>query len=106
MMGVWVMRWFIGPPRLCREYRRYKAMHDEYVVTLLSDRVCITSPSGEFQLVLSKILKWRCNANYVLIYIMPRMFFIVPVRIAEQGFDIDRLKTTLTQHVGPAEVGR
>jgi len=101
-----VTAWLFQPWMLRRHYRRYQAIHDEQTVTLLDDGVRFVSAISESRLAWSKILKWRCNADYVLIYLMPRLFHMIPTRIAEQGFDMERLKAALAQHVGPAEWGR
>jgi len=108
VLAVWlVTMFFIRPWRRRREYRQYKAIHDEWVVTLLDDGIRFAWPDGEGLLPWSKIFKWRCNAGYVLIYTMPSLFCGIPTAgMAEQGFDMERLKAALAQHVGPAEWGR
>jgi len=100
--------WLIRPWTLRYQSRQYKAlaMHDEYVITLRVDGVRFALAGGESLLPWSKILKWRCNADCVLIYLMPYSFSIIPMRMAEQGFDMERLKAALAQHVGLAEWGR
>ena len=108
---IWVVAWLIGffvirPWTLRRRYRQSKMIHDEQVITLLDDGVRIASPGCENRLAWNKILKWRLGAGYVLIYAEPGAFFIIPTWIAEQGFDMERLKTALTQHVGPPELVR
>ena len=98
-----VVLWLVLPWMLRRHYRRYKAIHDEMVASLLDEGVRFTSPNGEARLSWDKILKWRCNTEYVLIYPAPRLIHIIPATVTTQGFNVERLKAALTQHVGPAE---
>ena len=85
-----------------RHYRKYKLLHQEMTVTLLDEGVRFDLPNGCAMLTWDLILKWRYDADYVLIYPMPRIYHLVPATVAEQGFDMERLKAALTQHVGPA----
>ncbi|MBH1965850.1 MAG: YcxB family protein [Comamonadaceae bacterium] len=97
------MHFVISPWLLRRHYRRYKAIQEEQVVSLHDDYVRFSSPDGESRLAWNKVLKWRHNADYVLIYPMPRLFYVVPTVVAGQGFDVDRLKAVLNQKVGAAK---
>ncbi|MET4575465.1 YcxB family protein [Ottowia thiooxydans] len=93
----------ISPWLLKRHYRRYKAIQEEQVVSLHDDYVRYSSPDGESRLAWNKVLKWRHNADYVLVYPMPRLYYVVPTAVAAQGFDVDRLKAVLNQKVGAAK---
>ena len=90
----------VSPVRARFHYRRYKAMHDEFTVELVEDGVRYTSPNGEATVPWNNILKWRQNENYILIYLSPRLFHIVPKSIVADGFDIPALINQLTRHVG------
>ena len=46
--------------------------------------------------------RWRQDERYILVYLMPRLFHVVPRRVAEQGFDVAALEAALARHVGPA----
>jgi len=41
-----------------------------------------------------KFLKWRQNDNYLLVYLMPRMYYIIPKSIEASGFDLAALTST------------
>jgi hypothetical protein len=47
------------------------------------------------------IFQWRQNNQFVLIYAMPRLFYLVPKSVAQQGFDISLLVQRLAEQVGP-----
>lgn len=101
-IGWSAMLYLVNPWLLRRHYRRYKAIQDELVVALLDDGLRFTASSGESRLTWDRIFKWRHDADYVLIYSMPRLYHVVPARVTAQGFDVARLKALLTCHVGPA----
>lgn len=93
-------RFVVSPLLARRHYRRYKAMHEEFVVELADDGVRFASPSGDGKITWDKVYKWRQNHGLVLIYPMPRLFHIVPKAVAAQGFDLQALTNGLLRHVG------
>jgi len=107
-IGYWIAvvlaRMYLIIPRKARNsYRRYKLMQEnEFELVVLDDGIRLTSSTGESRLQWNKFLKWRCNADYVLIYTAPSLFLVFPGRtLATQGFDIAGFKDLLTRHIGP-----
>jgi len=88
-------------------YWRYRRNHNEFEVAVRDDGIRFTSSNGENRLEWSSLRKWRCDSDYVVIYVAPRRFLIVPCfvivpcAVGLQGFDIEGLKAALTGHVGP-----
>ena len=95
-----VGRYILLPILARRHYRKYKAIHEEFTIELLNDGVRFSSPDADGKLTWNKMLKWRENKNYILIYPMPRLFHIVPKSIASNGFDLKVLTDGLLQHIG------
>ncbi|MEK6663107.1 MAG: YcxB family protein [Pseudomonadota bacterium] len=95
-----VGRYILSPVLARRHYRKYKAIHEEFTIELLNDGVRLSSPDADGKLTWNKMLKWRENENYILIYPMPRLFHIVPKSIASNGFDLKGLTDGLLQHIG------
>lgn len=93
-------RYFITPLLGKRHYRKYKAIYDEFVIGLSDDGVCIEFSNAKGILPWSDILKWRENEEFLLIYLMPRLYHIVPKSIAQNGFDIALLVKSLNKNVG------
>jgi hypothetical protein len=46
------------------------------------------------------MLEWRQNDDYVLVYLMPRMYHIIPKSIEESRFDLKSLIAALGKKVG------
>ena len=93
-------RYVIAPILAKRHYRKYKAIHDEFIIGLSDDGVRIESSNAKGILPWSDILKWRENREFLLLYLMPRLYHIVPKSIAQQGFDIALLVNGLNKNVG------
>lgn len=93
-------RFVLTPLLARRHYRAYKAIQEEFGVELLDDGVRFTSPDAQGIVTWSKILKWRQDDRYLLIFPMPRLFHIIPKSVATQGFDLERLTSRLRQVVG------
>lgn len=95
-----VGRYLIAPILARRHYRKYKAIQDEFAVSVNDDGVCIESSNAKGLLPWGDILKWRANEEFLLLYVMPKLYHIVPKSIAQQGFDIALLVNLLNKNVG------
>lgn len=99
----WIYR-LIAEPLARRHYRRYPAMHQEQRVGLEDDGsgVCASSAMGESHLSWPLIIRWVDDSGYLLLFIQPRLYFIVPKRADPQGTVVTPLQALLRKHVGPA----
>lgn len=95
-----VGRYIASPILARRHYQKYKAIHQEFTIELLDDGVRFTSPDADGKLTWDKMLKWRENQDYILIYLMPQLYHIVPKSIVAGGFDVKLLTNGLSQYVG------
>ncbi|UJF24167.1 YcxB family protein [Suttonella sp. R2A3] len=86
-----------------RNYRKYKMIHKPITLSVHEDSVEFASKDYDSLIRWHNILKWRENEHYVLIYIMPRLFYIVPKRISTEGFDLKSLTDSLSKQVGAKE---
>lgn len=93
-------RYVVSPILARRHYRKYKAIQEEFSVEVVDDGVRFTSLNGDGKITWDKVYKWRENEKFVLIYPMPRIFYMVPKSVAAQGFDLQALTDGLQQHVG------
>ena len=95
------MRVFVMPMTARRHYRKYKAIREEFSAELLDDALRLRAPHGESRIIWANVLKWRQDDRFVLLYLMPRLFHVLPKSVAAQGFDVAALVERLNQHVGP-----
>lgn len=100
---VWILMHLLAPWFARRHYRTYKAIQQPITITLQEDGIRLTAHDYDTLLRWSHLLKWRENAQFILIYPIPRLFYLVPTHIAAQGFDLDALKAALKQHIGASE---
>ena len=89
------------PSRARRHYRQYKAIQEPVAAELTENGVKFSNADGEAILSWSKVFQWRQNDQFILIYGMPILYYIVPKSIAREGFDIPLLVQRLAEHVGP-----
>jgi hypothetical protein len=59
------------------------------------------SERGASTILWKDFIQWRADRKVVLLYLSPRLFLIVPARLAALGFPIDRLRETLRREFGP-----
>ena len=95
-------RYVILPAKIRKNYQKYKLMHDEVGIQLEDEGIHHTVPDGEQLIRWEKIVKWRHNYAYILLYISPRLFLVIPKSIVAKGFDVPMLVIRLTQQVGKA----
>lgn len=89
-------------PRVARRhYRKYKGMQGEFAAELLDGGLRIRSLHGEGTIVWENMLKWRQSDRFVLVYVMPQLFHILPKSVRAQGFDLPGLLERLKREVGP-----
>jgi hypothetical protein len=101
LVAVVVATRLLTPVLARRSYRKYKAMQAEFRAELLDTGLRLASPHGDGTVIWENILKWRQDDRFVLIYLMPRLFHILPQSVAAQGFDLPALIERLNRHVGP-----
>ena len=100
------IRFFFTPYSARRNYRKYPAMHQKQWLELTPEGLAGGSPIGQALVGWEHIIKWRENDEFVLVYVMPRMFYIVKKVWAEEGVDVEGLRKALGERVGRAEVSR
>ncbi|MDX2418013.1 MAG: YcxB family protein [Xanthomonadales bacterium] len=93
-------RFALQPILARRHYRKYKAMHDEFTIRLDDAGLGLESSNAKGVLPWGDILKWRENEDYLLIYLMPRLYHIVPKSVSQDGFDLTHFVKTLNENVG------
>ena len=47
------------------------------------------------------LLKWRENRDIIIAYLAPRLYYLIPERVSEMGFDIVNFKQLLREKLGP-----
>ncbi len=98
----WWIRWLVTTPLIQRNYRQYPAMHLPQTMSVLDsgEGLFATSAGGESRLLWSLIIQWCENDEFMLIFIQPRLFFIVPKSADPEAQLLPRIRQLLTQHVG------
>ncbi len=96
-----VLLYIVVPYSARRMYRQYKGIQEPMTVELSDDGLRLGSVDGEAILRWGMIFRWRQNDQFVLIYKMPMLFYLVPKSVAQHGFDIPLLVQRLAERVGP-----
>lgn len=94
------IRYFFTSHSARRNYRKYPAMHQEQWLELTPEGLSGGSPIGQALVGWEHIIKWRENDEFILVYVMPRMFYIVKKAWAQEGLDIEGLRQQLANRVG------
>jgi YcxB-like protein len=93
--------WYVLSPIMGRrQYRKYKAIQEEFTIELFDDGVHIHTGESYSKIKWANIQKWRHNNDYILIYPMPRIYYVVPKSVSHGGFDIPLLLKKLTENIG------
>ena len=107
----WWLQVLVNNPLSRRHFRKYPAIHGPQSLSLLTQAdapdgavqgVTMRSTLGETHLTWPLIHRWAENDQFLLLYLQPRMYFIVPKR-ADPGDQVLRpLREQLRQHVPAA----
>ena len=109
----WWLNKFINEPLARRNYRKYPAVQEPQTLTLgitSSDGVnaqesaevngvTMQSTIGDSRLQWQHIHRWADNDDYLLLYVQPRLYFIVPKRADPDNRVLGPLRKLLSQHV-------
>ncbi len=93
-------RYLVNPILARRQYRKYKAIQEPITIKLKDEGVRFSNSDGEVLVRWEKILKWRQNDEYLLIYLMPRMYHAIPKSVAKSGYELSPLISSLRDRVG------
>jgi hypothetical protein len=77
-------------------------MQKQMSIELATEGLSFKTKNGNSILPWADIYSWRESNEYILIYIAPKMYHTIPVRLGESGFPIKELKSELSSHVGIA----
>jgi hypothetical protein len=94
-------RFLVVPRRARSDYRSYPAIRPKIRVSFDEGGVHFATESSQGSLEWANIVHWRESEEYLLLYLSPRMFHIIPRRIARDGFDLALLLELLQQKLGP-----
>lgn len=83
-----------------RNYRKYPAMQQPQWIELTPEGIAVGSDIGEGLVTWKHITQWRENHEFILVYVMPRLFYIVKKAWAQEGVDIEGLRQQLANRVG------
>jgi len=100
VIAVVLGRFIVNSVLARRHYRKYKAIHEPIHIQLKDEGIELSTTDERGLVRWEKILKWRQNKNYVLVYPMPRMYHIIPKSIEGSGFDMRSLIAALGEKVG------
>ncbi len=86
---------------LRRRYKKTGVYFREKIQIRLEDSgVRLTQSDGEYLLRWEKLHKWQQNKHVLLIYLDPKVMYIIPKSIADSGFDVTALVEALREKVG------
>ena len=100
IIGYFIVLHIITPWNAKRNYKKYKSIQEPLKISLIEEGFAITASNGHCNVKWVNLLKWREDINYILVFFAPKMFYLVPKRIADSGFDIVRFEQTLRDKLG------
>lgn len=100
VLGYLIVLHLFSPMQAKRNYRNYKSIHLPLYFDVVDGGFTIRTENGQNNVKWEDVLKWREDKNYVLIYFAPKMFYMIPKRIAESGFDMEGFRKVLRDKLG------
>lgn len=100
VLGYFVSLYLISPWQTKRHYRNYKSIQKPIKIELVDGGFTITAENGQGNAKWENLLKWRENSKYILVYLAPKLFYMIPKRIEEAGFDMEAFRKNLREKLG------
>lgn len=101
-IGYFISAHVIAPNQARNHYQRFEAISKPITLRFSDEGFYVKNERGENSLSWNNVLKWRQNDHSLLIYIAPKLFFILPKRLTKNGFPIGELQRLLADKVGDA----
>lgn len=102
VVGHYAFARLLGPWLVRRNYRKYPLMQKPFFIRTEPEGITFRTESGAVLVAWKDILKWRENEEFLLLYVAPNRYHIVPRRLAAAGLDLPALTRTLAATVGSA----
>lgn len=100
MLGYFITLYLISPWQAKRHYRNYKSIQKPIKIELVDGGFTITADNGQGNAKWDNLLKWREGKEYILVYLAPKLFYMIPKRIEELGFDMEGFRRLLREKLG------
>ncbi len=98
--GYFFALYIFTPYNAKKSYRKYKAIQNPMTISFSDDGYNIRAENGQSNAKWDLLLKWRENNNFILVYLAPKLFHLIPKRLAESGFDVDGFRKFLQVKLG------
>lgn len=95
-----LLRRVVAPPLLRRHYKKYRKIHKPLSAEVSDLGITFSSNDAAGTLKWEDIYGWRENTEYLLVYVAPKLYHIIPKRISNDGFDLEKLRNLLERHIG------
>ena len=102
IIGYFLTLYVVSPLMARRQYRKYKLLHQPFRFVLTDSGYIVKNESGELNVKWSDLLRWRANDEFILLYFAPKLFHLVPKKIAEKEIDISEIEQKLAAQIGSA----
>lgn len=97
-----IYRQVFAKRQIMNHYKKYKLIQQMTSVSIVEKGILIKAEFGQFLIEWKYIHSWKENDALLLVYIAPNLYYILPKRISEIGFPMEKLKERLIECVGNA----
>ena len=100
ILGYFITIHVICPWQAKRNYRGYKTIQQPMKLEFTDDGFIIMTQNGIVNVKWDHLIKWRENDEMILVFFAPKMYYLVPKRISDRGFDIESFRQLLQEKLG------
>lgn len=99
-IGVWILLYLLKFYLVRRNYRLSPLARQPVSICFLHNGLLFKTTTGENLIEWKYIVKWRQNKEFILVYLTPSRYSIIPKRLESNGLNIASLENALLKHVG------
>ncbi len=100
VLGHIVTRYIVAPWQTRKQYRHCNAVQEPVIVGLEEHGIRFKTADSEALLKWSNVRSWRENSEFVLVYQTTRLYHVIPKKVGNESFPVDRLLSELSERIG------
>lgn len=100
-VGYCAALFLVTPWNARKNYRKLNFGQHPLKLRFTGEEFAVESEGKAAQAKWEELPRWRENNDIILLYLAPRMYYLIPKRVARAGLDVEQIGRLLREKVGP-----
>lgn len=100
-IGYGAALFLVAPWNARKNYRKFNFGQHKLKLRFTGEGFTVESAGKKAEAKWGELPRWRENKDIILLYLAPRMYYLIPKRVTEAGLDVEHMGSLLREKVGP-----